>query len=112
MQALVGHLQASDRLLPPGTSLEQTAAWLAAGSQILQDWRTQRTAVQQELQQHEVQLQAAAEAALHLLEEQVRAALMMWQHPVAMLLTLYQAFRQDHPPLAACLLPSGFQCTA
>ena len=74
MQAIVGHLQASDKLLPPGTSRAETAAWVAAGSQTLQNWRTQRTALQQELQQHEVQLQAAAEAALHLLEEQVRAA--------------------------------------
>ena len=101
MQALVGHLQASDRLLPPGTSRAQTAAWVAAGNQTLQDWRTQRTAVQQELQQHEVQLQAAAEAALQLLEEQVKAALMMWQHTVAMLLTIYQSFCKHHSPLAA-----------
>lgn len=86
----MGHLQASDKLLPPGTSRAQTAAWVAAGSQILQDWRTQRSAVQQELQQHEEQLQAAAEAALQLLEEQVSAALMMWQHTVGILLKINQ----------------------
>ena len=65
----------------------------------MQDWHTQRTAVQQELQQHEVQLQAAAEAALQLLEEQVGLA-SGW-HTVAMLLTIHQACCQSQYLLAA-----------